>query len=138
MHKQLIPGVVPDLVYTVSKKYLIYGLSDALISFFFYKNYYWGEPTYIDELNVRNLYIYVYYYGTSVTARRYIQCTATRDIFRRPHEETSALSGTTCTIIAESAKQILVHSVCLSQNLSRERPSTLIGHAPALPGMPSY
>ena len=43
-------------------------------------------------------------------ARRYIQCTATRDIFRRPHEETSALSGTTCIIIAESAKQI--HSVC--------------------------
>ena len=26
-------------------------------------------------------------------ARRHIQCTATRDIFRRPHEETSALSG---------------------------------------------
>ena len=45
-------------------------------------------------------------------ARRYIQCTATRDIFRRPHEESSAHSGTTCIIIAESAKQI--HSVCLS------------------------
>ena len=30
---------------------------------------------------------------------------AVRDIFRRPHEETSALSGT-CIIIAESAKQI--------------------------------
>ena len=40
-------------------------------------------------------------YGTSVQLV-YIQCTATRDIFRRPHEETSALSGTTCIIIAES------------------------------------
>ena len=38
-------------------------------------------------------------------------CTATRNIFRRPHEETSALSGTTCIIIAESAKPI--HSVSL-------------------------
>ena len=84
-----------------------------------------SEP-HIDELHVRNLYIYVlcimYYVLYMVRpspARRYIQCTATRDIFRRPHEETSALSSTTCIIIAESAKQI--HSVC--QNLSRERPS---------------
>ena len=64
---------------------------------------------------------YVLYMVRPSPARRYIQCTATRarDIFRRPHEETSALSGTTCIIIAESAKQI--HSVC--QNLSRETPS---------------
>ena len=40
-------------------------------------------------------------------ARRYIQCTATRNIFRRPHEESSAHSGTTCIIIAESAKHTL-------------------------------
>ena len=78
-----------------------------------------SEP-HIDELHVRNLYMYyVLYMVRPSPARRYIQCTATRDIFRRPHEETSALSGTTCIIIAESAKQI--HSVC--QNLSRERPS---------------
>ena len=42
--------------------------------------------------------IYVWY------VRQQSFSTATRDIFRRPHEETSALSGTTCTIIAESAK----------------------------------
>ena len=81
-----------------------------------------SEP-HIDELNVRNLYmcIYIFYILCMVRpspARRYINCTATRDIFRRPHEETSALSGTTCTIIAESAKQI--HSACLwSQPVSR-------------------
>ena len=65
-----------------------------------------SEP-HIDELNVRNLYICIYLCDIMVRpspARRHIHCTATRDIFRRPHEETSALSGTTCTIIAESAK----------------------------------
>ena len=69
-----------------------------------------SEP-HIDELNVRNLYMYIYIYiyicyimVRPSPARRHIHCTATRDIFRRPHEETSALSGTTCTIIAESAK----------------------------------
>ena len=45
----------------------------------------------------------------------YIHCTATRDIFRRPHEETSALSGTTCIIIAESAKQIALVSEPVSR-----------------------
>ena len=64
-------------------------------------------------------------------ARRYIQCTATRDIFRRPHEETSALSGTTCIIIAES--DTLGLRSCVSQNLSRERPSTLIAILVMLP-----
>ena len=68
-----------------------------------------SEP-HIDELNVRNLYIMVYYYGTSVTRAPPYTLYAVRDIFRRPHEETSALSSTTCTIIAESAKQI--HSAC--------------------------
>ena len=71
-------------------------------------------------------------------ARRYIQCMATRDIFRRPHEETSALSGTTCIIIAESAKQI--HSVCLSVRTCPRKAKYSdrdLGHAPALPGMPS-
>ena len=68
------------------------------------------EP-HIDELNVRNLYIIIYIYMVRPSpARRYIHCTATRDIFRRPHEETSALSGTTCTIIAESAKYIALVS----------------------------
>ena len=76
-------------------------------------------------------------------ARRYIQCTATRDILRRPHEETSAFSGTMCIIIAESAKQI--HStVCLSVRTCLEKGQVVadsdrdLGHAPALPGMPSY
>ena len=72
-------------------------------------------------------------------ARRYIQCTATRDILRRPHEETFALSGTTCIIIAESANTLDGLPQC--QNLSRERPSGCrrdLGHAPALPGMLSY
>ena len=46
----------------------------------------------------------------------YIHCTSKveliyivqhpRDIFSRPHEETSAFSGTTCIIIAESAKEM--------------------------------
>ena len=67
-----------------------------------------SEP-HIDELNVRNLYIYIYY-GTYVSnlsppraAIYFVE--AARDIFRKPHEETSALSSTTCIIIAESAKQ---------------------------------
>ena len=62
---------------------------------------------------------------------------------RRPHEETSAFSGTTCIIIAESAKQI--HStVCLSVRACLEKGQVVadsdrdLGHAPALPGMPSY
>ena len=75
-------------------------------------------------------------------ARRYIQCTATRDILRRPHEETSAFSGTytKCIIIAESAKRIYTLGLPQCQNLSRERPDSDrdLGHAPALPGMPSY
>ena len=58
------------------------------------------------------------------------------------HEETSALSGTTCIIIAESAKQI--HSVCLSVRACLEKGQVAadsvhnLGYAPALPGMPSY
>ena len=64
-----------------------------------------SEP-HIDELNVRNLYIYIYIMVRPSPARRHIHCTATRDIFQRPHEETFAFSGTTCIIIAESAKQI--------------------------------
>ena len=48
-----------------------------------------SEP-HIDELNVRNLYIYIYIMVRPSPARRHIHCTATRDIFRRPHEETSA------------------------------------------------
>ena len=51
-------------------------------------------------------------YGTSVTRASLYILYAVRDIFRRPYEEISALSGTTCIIIAESAKQI--HSVFLS------------------------
>ena len=48
------------------------------------------------------VYIYNNIYNMVRTSpvRRYIHCTATRNIFRRLHEETSALSGTTCTIIA--------------------------------------
>ena len=83
----------------------------------------------------------IYIYGIRPSsARRYIQCTATRDILRRPHEETSALSGTTCIIIAESAKRIYTLGLPQCQNLSRERPDSDrdLGHAPALPGMPSY
>ena len=54
-----------------------------------------SEP-HIDELNVRNLYImyyYIYMYGTSVTRAPLYTLYAVRDIFRRPHEETSALYG---------------------------------------------
>ena len=68
----------------------------------------WGEPERAPHRRVeRSQSIYIYIYMVVVRpspARRYIHCTATRDIFRRPHEETSTLSGTTCTIIAESAK----------------------------------
>ena len=84
-----------------------------------------SEP-HIDELHVRNLYMYIlllWYMVRPSPARRYIQCTATRDIFRRPHEETSALSGTTCIIIAGSAKQI--HSVCLSVRTCLEKGQVL-------------
>ena len=69
-------------------------------------------------------------------ARRYIQCTATRDIFRRPHEETSALSGTTCIIIAESDTLGLPQSEPVSRKAKYSDRD--LGHAPALPGMPSY
>ena len=55
-----------------------------------------SEP-HIDELNVRNLYnimcIYIIMYGTSVTRAPLYTLYAVRDIFRRPHEETSALYG---------------------------------------------
>ena len=84
-----------------------------------------SEP-HIDELNVRNLYIiiiYIIYMVRPSPARRHIHCTATRDIFRRPHEETSAFSVTTCIIIAESAKQIaLVRRIdqSLSHAVSRK------------------
>ena len=76
-------------------------------------------------------------------ARRYIYIyalCAVRDRFRRPHEETSALSSTTCIIITESAKQI--HSVCLSVRVCLKRGEVAadsdrdLGHA--LPGIPSY
>ena len=100
-----------------------------------------SEP-HIDELHVRNLYIIMYYdniwYVRHPRAAIY-NCTATRDIFRKPHEETSALSGTTCIIIAESAKQM--HSVCLSVRTCPRKAKYSdrdLGHAPALPGMPSY
>ena len=105
-----------------------------------------SEP-HIDEMNVRNLYIMYYDYIWYVRHPRaaIYNCTATRDIFRRPHEETSAFSGTTCIIIAESAKQIHVHStVCLSVRTCLEKGQVVadcdrdLGHAPALPGMPSY
>ena len=52
---------------------------------------------------------------------------------------TSALSGTMCIIIAESAKQI--HSVCLGVRACLEKGQVAdrdLGHAPALHGMPSY
>ena len=86
-----------------------------------------SEP-HIDELHVRNLYIIIIYCGTR--APLYALYTM-RDIFRRPHEETSALSGIPRAYIinAESAKQI--HSVCLSFR-ARERPSGCnrdLGHA---------
>ena len=79
-------------------------------------------------------------------ARRYIQCTSTRDIFRRPHEETSALSGTTCIIIAESAKQIALGlsirsepvSCCLEKGQVAADSDRDLGHAPAPPGIPTY
>ena len=51
--------------------------------------------------------------------------------------QTSALSGTTCVIIAESAKQI--HSVCLSVRTCLEKGQVAadsdwyLGHATALP-----
>ena len=75
-------------------------------------------------------------------ARRYIHCTATRTIFRRPHEETSALSGTTCIIIAESAKQIALVSepvsCCLEKGQVAADSDRDLGHAPAPPGIPTY
>ena len=89
----------------------------------------WGEPERAphrrDERS-QSIYVYIYYILCMVRpspARRYIKCTATRDIFRRPHEETSALSGTTSIIIAESAKQI--HSVCLSVRTCLSRKARL-------------
>ena len=109
----------------------------------------WGEPERAPHRRVarsQSIYICIMIYGIwymvrPSPARRYIQCTATRDIFRRPHEETSALSGTTCIIIAESAKQI--HSVCPSMVCLSVRTCPRkakysdrdLGHAPALPGM---
>ena len=86
------------------------------------------------------IYIYVWY--TSVTRAPLYTLYAVRDIFQRPHEETSALSGTMCIIIAEAAKQI--HSVCLSVRACLEKDQVVadsdrdLGHAPALPGMLSY
>ena len=70
---------------------------------------YWGEPERAPHRRVecsQSIYGGIYIMVRPSPARRYshIHCTATRDIFRRPHEETSALPGTTCTIIAESAK----------------------------------
>ena len=90
-----------------------------------------SEP-HIDELNVRNLYmVYIYIMVRPSPARRYIHCTATRDIFRRPHEETSALSGTTCTIIAESAKYIALVSEPVSRKAKWQQ--TLIAILVMLP-----
>ena len=81
--------------------------------------YYWGEPERAPHRRVeRSQSIYIYIMVVVVRpspARRHIHCTATRDIFRWPHEETSALSGTTCIIIAESAKQIALASEPVSR-----------------------
>ena len=63
-------------------------------------------------------------------ARRYIFCTAAGDIFRKPHKETSALSGTTFIIIAESAKQI---TPCLEKGEVADSDRDL-AYASALPG----
>ena len=104
----------------------------------------WGEPERAPHRRVARSQSIYYIYICMVRpspARRYIQCTATRDIFRRPHEETSALSGTTCISIAESAKQLQIHSVCLSVRTCPRKAKYSdrdLGHAPALPGMPSY
>ena len=77
----------------------------------------WGEPERAPHRRVeRSQYIYIYIIMVRPSpARRYIHCTATRDIFRWPHEGTSALSGTTCIIIAESAKQIALVSEPVSK-----------------------
>ena len=70
---------------------------------------YWGEPERAPHRRVecsQSIYIYMVVVSPS-PARRHIHALyAVRDIFRRPHdhEETFALSGTTYTIIAESAK----------------------------------
>ena len=79
--------------------------------------YYWGEPERAPLRRVecsQSIIICIYMVRPSPT-RRYIHCTATRNIFRRSHEETSAFSGTTCIIIAESAKQIALVSEPVSR-----------------------
>ena len=80
------------------------------------------------------------YYGTSVT--RAPLYTLYSNSFRRPHEETSALSGTTCIIIAESAKQIALVSepvsCCLEKGQVAADSDRDLGHAPAPPGIPTY
>ena len=63
----------------------------------------WGEPELAPHRRVEcSQSIYYIWYVRHPRAAIYI----TRVIFRRPHEQTSALFGTTCIIIAESAKQI--------------------------------
>ena len=82
------------------------------------------------------LIVIIVYYGTSVTRAPLNTLYAVRDIFRRPHEETSALSGTTCIIIAESAKQI--HSVCLSVRACLEKAKWLQTLIATLVMLPLY
>ena len=104
----------------------------------------WGEPERAPHRRVEcSQSIYVWYIMVRPSpARRYIHCTATRTIFRRPHEETSALSGTTCIIIAESAKQIALVSepvsCCLEKGQVAADSDRDLGHAPAPPGIPTY
>ena len=61
------------------------------------KLYYWGEPERAPHRRVecsQSIYGGIYiYYGTSVTRAPLYTLYAVRDIFQRPHEETSALSG---------------------------------------------
>ena len=58
-------------------------------------------------------------YGTSVTRAPLYILYAVSDIFRQQHKETFTLSGTTCIIIAESAKR--THSVCLNVRACLEK-----------------
>ena len=56
----------------------------------------WGEPERAPHRRVecsQSIYYVCIYFGTSVTRAPPYTLYAVRDIFRRPHEETSALSG---------------------------------------------
>ena len=99
-----------------------------------------SEP-HIDKLNVRNIYICILYIVRPSPARHYIQFTASRDIYSggRMKKLLHSPVPLMCIIIAESAKKI--HSVCLSVGTCLKKAKysdRILGHAPALSGMPSY